>query len=146
MVKKNVKIIIILVIISTCLSILLYSREGPILQGEAPPEFSFTLVDNGDNDLVEMRYISTGRGFFSGPNPFPLRGTAIHIRPKDNTLQLYEVKLPPENLFLNENMKVYLNDDVFNTGESYLVYIVYIEYVPDILSYAVSLPYEVVAR
>lgn len=137
--RFHVKIVLVFIpVILLASFLMLYSQEeGPIIERGDRPEFSFTIVDNGDNDFVEMKYIKAGTLLYNTPDPLPLEGSMISIWPKENYLQLYEFELPPENLFLNENIKIFTNANVINAER---IYFVYITYMYD------SAPYEVVAE
>lgn len=133
--------LILLVIGSVLLGIVifvtLYSIP-PIERGEFP-KFEATLVDNGENDYIIYKYISSGTEFYKADVPLQVGETLVYVRwdncqepwPVDNLLpgesrwdnNLFEVRpFVSENLFPAENVKIAFNADVVQLGKAYHVF------------------------
>lgn len=98
---------------------LVISAVGPRM---VPPKFSFTLVDNGENDYIDIKLIS------SGGYPVPLKGDVrIIIYP---IYVYYPSTWEPINfttylrLYPTNSTRFYFNDDVVKKGTSYVTLIV----------------------
>lgn len=101
----------------------LYLQEPPGGEGGKDPEFSITLVDNGENDYIDVQYIKAGTGFARTPDPLPLQGVEIEIGPMENFYELFIIRFPPGELHTGENTRAFFNADLVERGKFYRVFL-----------------------
>jgi len=134
--RRVSKIVVILVVICVgvyisygILSHLPYLRtKYTTCGGYKDPVFSATLVDNGENDYVDIKYVSAGTYLGWTPEVFPLEEMAIHVAPIENTYKYTEVGLPSGSWCIGENIRVFFNANVLEKGRLYLLSICWCPY------------------
>lgn len=105
-----------------CIALLSIQTISLIEQGDLPV-FAITLKDNGENDYIDLKFISSGTGFFKITVPLRLTGFTIEIASIENLSNHLMIGLPPqqasEELSLGENLRVVFNSNVVEAGKTY---------------------------
>ncbi len=96
---------------------IIISGFGPYM-GEYP-EFSFTLIDNGNNDYIDIKFISAGTGMFKLPVPLSLENFEIRIEQENFVFTLHQT-----SMFLGDDVKFFFNVDIVEKGKEYEVMLV----------------------
>ena len=87
------------------------------------PEFSVNLVDNGENDYMDLKYIKLGTGIYG--RDYVILGTMMaKVRPMENIENYFLKDLPAVVLSLGENIRVFFSADVVKRGKLYQVQII----------------------
>lgn len=128
----------VIAILSACLLYALYvylRQPPPIIDrfGEYPG-FSVILVDNGENDYAELRFVKPGTKFYAGDNLW-IGGREIEVRPIENLENYFSKRLPAVRLSLGDKIRVFFDADVVYRGKFYYVTIPKIEFIIDNAKY-----------
>jgi|GEM_PF-4871380 len=120
--KRALMIAVLIPIIFATYILYVYFQPPPDLTERGdPPEFLITLVDNGENDYIDVKYIKTGTGFFNTGDPMSLWGMVIVLKPMENLYKYFDIRFPQDRLFLGETMRVFTSANVLEKGKFYQV-------------------------
>ncbi|MEM2619539.1 MAG: hypothetical protein QW356_08720 [Candidatus Hadarchaeales archaeon] len=99
-----------------------YEQLGHIEIGK-DAKFEFFLVDNGENDYVEIRFIEGGWGIASYPFSYMDLGRKYLVEVLDENCErlLWEGRPPPKIFSAGENLKLLFGADICVAGKVYWV-------------------------
>lgn len=124
--RRALKTAILVTTVFLALEIYWYFTPPPGGEGGKDPEFSITLVDNGENDYIDIKYIRAGTGFVRTPDPLPPRSVKIEVSPMENLYEVFEFGSLPEELPTGETARAFSNYNVVERGKFYRIFIYFV--------------------